>query len=139
RGHDYFLGPAPTALDLHAAVTLAVIEPLPEAECPLPAAVRHAFETRDLEVRDAVTPALRAHRALMCERHLVLPVRFCSRRRPGMPRADLYKHTIYTESYEHHARLAGGADGRGSAAARLQVQDGHRRAVADGARPAAAD
>ncbi|HXT95633.1 MAG TPA: hypothetical protein VN853_04990 [Polyangia bacterium] len=76
RGHDYFLGPAPTALDIHAAVTLAVIEPLPEAECPLPAAVRHAFETLDLEVRDAVTPALRAHRALMFERHLVLPVRF---------------------------------------------------------------
>src|SRR6185437_4971758 len=56
-----------------------------------------------------------------------------------MPRAEIYKHTIYTESYAHHARLAGGADGRGSAAARLQVQDGHRRAVADGARPAAAD
>lgn len=76
RGHDYFLGPAPTALDVHAAVTLAIVDPLPEAQCPMPAVVRHAFETLDQEVREAVTPALRAHRTLMFERHLVLPVRF---------------------------------------------------------------
>jgi glutathione S-transferase len=76
RGHAYFLGSAPTALDVHAAVTLAVIEPLPEAQCPMPQVVRHAFETLDPEVRAAVTPALRAHRALMFERHLTLPVRF---------------------------------------------------------------
>jgi glutathione S-transferase len=77
RAHDhrYFLGPTPTALDVHAAVGLAVVEPLPEVECPMPAPVRHAFETLDREVKQAVTPALRAHRALMFERHLVLPVR----------------------------------------------------------------
>jgi glutathione S-transferase len=75
RGHQYLLGPAPTALDVHAAVGLAVVEPLPEVQCPMPASVRHAFATLDREVREAVSPALREHRALMFERHLVLPVR----------------------------------------------------------------
>jgi glutathione S-transferase len=75
RGHRYLLGAAPTALDVHAAVGLGVIEPLPEAQCPMPAPVRHAFETLDRAVKQAVSPALREHRALMFERHLVLPVR----------------------------------------------------------------
>jgi glutathione S-transferase len=75
RGHEYLLGPAPTALDLHCAVGLGVVIPLPEEECPMPAPVRHAFETLDEEVRAGVTGALLAHRALMYARHLVLPVR----------------------------------------------------------------
>jgi hypothetical protein len=57
-------------------VTLAPILPMPEAECPMPPPVRHAFETVDEDVRAAVTPALLEHRALMYARHLVLPVRF---------------------------------------------------------------
>jgi len=76
RGHAYLLGAAPTALDIHCAVSLAPIAPLPEAECPMPPPVRHAFETGDAEVRAGVTDALLEHRALMYERHLVLPVRF---------------------------------------------------------------
>jgi hypothetical protein len=56
-------------------VGLAVIDPLPEAQCPMAPPVRHAFETLDREVKEAVSPALRTHRALMFERHLVLPVR----------------------------------------------------------------
>jgi hypothetical protein len=76
RGHAYFLGPTPTALDLHAAVALGTIWPLPEAQCPIPAPVRHAFETLDQEVKDAVSPALLEHRARMFSQHLVLPVRW---------------------------------------------------------------
>jgi glutathione S-transferase len=75
RDHRYLLGPVPTALDVHAAVALGVIDPLPEAQCPIPARVRHAIETLDREVKAAVSPALLEHRALMYERHLVLPVR----------------------------------------------------------------
>jgi glutathione S-transferase len=76
RGHAYLLGPSPTALDVHVAVMLATIEPLSEAECPMPPPVRHAFETLDQEVKEAVSPALLEHRALMFSRHLVLPVRY---------------------------------------------------------------
>jgi glutathione S-transferase len=75
RGYAYLLGPTPTALDVHAAVALGTIWPLPEADCPMPAPVRRAFETLDEEVRAAVSPALLEHRALMFSRHLVLPVR----------------------------------------------------------------
>ena len=75
RGHEYLLGAAPTALDVHCAVALGVIVPLPEVDCPMPSPVRRAFETLDEEVREGVTEALVAHRALMYARHLVLPVR----------------------------------------------------------------
>lgn len=75
-GNAYFLGPTPTALDLHAALALGTIWPLPETECPMPAPVRHAFETLDQEVKDAVSPALLEHRQRMFSRHLVLPVRW---------------------------------------------------------------
>jgi glutathione S-transferase len=75
RGDGYFLGPSPTALDLHAAVALATIRPMPEAECPMLPPVRHAFETLDQEVQEAVSPALLEHRAQMFSRHLVVPVR----------------------------------------------------------------
>jgi glutathione S-transferase len=75
RGHAYFLGPTPTALDLHAAVTLGTIWPLPEAQCPMLPPVRNAFETLDQEVKEAVSPALLEHRAQMFSRHLVVPVR----------------------------------------------------------------
>jgi hypothetical protein len=37
--------------------------------------IRHAFETLDHEVKEAVSPALLEHRAQMFSRHLVLPVR----------------------------------------------------------------
>jgi hypothetical protein len=75
RGQAYFLVPSPTALDLHAAVTLGTIWPLPEAQCPMPAPLRHAFDTLDREVKQAVSPALLEHRARMFSEHLVLPVR----------------------------------------------------------------
>jgi glutathione S-transferase len=75
RGHEYMLGPGPTALDIYCAVGLAVILPLEEAECPMLPPVRRAVETLDEEVRAAVTSALLAHRAMMFSRHLVLPVR----------------------------------------------------------------
>jgi glutathione S-transferase len=75
RGHAYLLGAVPSALDVYCAASLGPIVPMPEDACPMPAPVRHAFETLDPVVRDAVAPALLAHRALMFERHLPLPVR----------------------------------------------------------------
>ncbi len=76
RGDDYLLGGAPTALDVYAATALGVIAPLPDAQCPMVAPVRHAIDTLDVEVRAAVSTALLAHRDRMYERHLPLPVQF---------------------------------------------------------------
>jgi glutathione S-transferase len=74
RGHDYLLGATPTALDVYAAVSLAVIAPMPDEQCPLPPGLRRAFETLDPAVRAAVPAPLLEHRALMFQRHLTLPV-----------------------------------------------------------------
>jgi glutathione S-transferase len=75
RGHEYLLGASPTALDVYAAVSLHVLAPLSDEQCALPPQLRRAFETLDASVRAAVPDSLLAHRALMFERHLPVPVR----------------------------------------------------------------
>ena len=76
RGHDYYLGAQPTALDVYAAAGLGLILPLPHDVCPMLAPVRHAFETLDPAVRAAVPDGIIRHRDLMYQRHMVLPIRF---------------------------------------------------------------
>jgi glutathione S-transferase len=76
QGHDYYLGERPTALDVYAATGLAPLVPMPHELSPMLAPVRHAFETLDQEVRAAVPKSVVAHRDLMYQRHLPLPVRF---------------------------------------------------------------
>lgn len=76
RGHDYYLGEAPSALDVYSAVGVALIAPLSHEVCPMLAPVRHAFETLDESVRTAVPASVIRHRDVMYERHLPLPVRF---------------------------------------------------------------
>jgi hypothetical protein len=75
-GHDYYLGPQPTALDVYAATGLAPIVPMPHELCPMLAPVRRAFETLDPEVRAAVPASVIRHRDLMYQRHLPVPIRF---------------------------------------------------------------
>jgi glutathione S-transferase len=75
RGHDYLLGAAPSALDVYCAAALGILAPLPHEDCPIVPPLRHAFETLDPSVRAAVPEPLLAHRALMYQRHLPLPVR----------------------------------------------------------------
>ena len=73
---DYYFGSEPSALDVYSATTLNVLSPLPHEKCPMPEPVRHAFETLDADVRDAVPASLVRHRDRMYERHLPLPMRF---------------------------------------------------------------
>jgi glutathione S-transferase len=75
-GYDYFFGDEPTALDIYAATVTNVVAALPPANCPMPEPVRHAFETLDRTVRDAVPTVLLRHRDRMYEHHLPLPMRF---------------------------------------------------------------
>jgi len=76
RGHEYLLGVNPSAVDVYSAAALGTVAPQAPELCPMPAPVRHAFETLDADVRAAASPVLLAHRDLMFARHLVLPVRF---------------------------------------------------------------
>jgi glutathione S-transferase len=75
-GNDYFFGHEPTALDIYAATVTNIVATLPPAACPMPEPVRHAFETLDKTVRDAVPSGLIRHRDRMYEHHLQLPMRF---------------------------------------------------------------
>ncbi|HVT07070.1 MAG TPA: hypothetical protein VHO67_06415 [Polyangia bacterium] len=74
-GYAYLLGPAPTALDVYAATSLGVIQPLPPEMCPMADVLRHAVATLDADVRAAVPASLLRHRDLMYARHLRVPVR----------------------------------------------------------------
>jgi glutathione S-transferase len=76
NGHDYFFGDEPTALDIYAATATNIVATLPPDACPMPEPLRHAFETLDKTVRDAVPGGLLRHRDRMYERHLSLPMRF---------------------------------------------------------------
>jgi glutathione S-transferase len=75
-GHDYLFGDRPTALDIYAATATNIVATLPPEACPMPEQVRHAFETLDNTVRDAVPTGLLRHQVRMYEHHLPLPMRF---------------------------------------------------------------
>jgi hypothetical protein len=75
-GSDYYIGGSLTALDLYSAVLVAVmIDPLPHALCPMPEVMRAGFST-PLDCLKAARPILLAHRDLVFERHLPLPMDF---------------------------------------------------------------
>lgn len=76
RGSDYFVGDALTALDLYWATFAAMLEPLPETQCPMPPMLRSGYQLTDPSVRFPGDRSLLAHRDLIYERHLELPVEF---------------------------------------------------------------
>ncbi|MEO0981589.1 MAG: hypothetical protein AAFX03_02930 [Pseudomonadota bacterium] len=69
-GGEYLIGEAVTAVDVYAATTMALFQPLPEAQCPMKPATRAAFEALDAATRAALDPVLLAHRDMMYDRHL---------------------------------------------------------------------
>ena len=74
RGREYLLGDALSALDVYWAAFAALIAPLPEELCPMPAAFRASYMTSDPLLLAAVTPELLVHRDRVYRRHLELPV-----------------------------------------------------------------
>ena len=73
-GHEYLMGPSLSALDIHWAAMAALVDPLPKDLCPMPEGMRASYAALDPRLRDAVDPALLAHRTMIYERHLELPV-----------------------------------------------------------------
>lgn len=76
RGSAYFIGDGLTALDLYWAAFSALIKPLPEADCPMPALVRQWYGAIGPVVEAAVSPILLSHRDMIYSRHLTLPLDF---------------------------------------------------------------
>lgn len=75
RGGRWLVGEAPSALDVWWAAFAALLDPLPEDLCPMDAGVRATYVVRDPVVREALDPALLAHRDLVYRELLELPVR----------------------------------------------------------------
>ena len=73
-GSGYYLGNAPTAVDVYSAVAVAMFAPLPEEQCQMNARTRQTFETMDEATRAALDPILLQHRDMMYAKHLELPL-----------------------------------------------------------------
>jgi glutathione S-transferase len=74
RGSSYLVGDALSALDVWWAAFAAMLDPLPPDLCPMRADTRAAYEVRDPVLREAIDPALLAHRDFVYRKHLELPV-----------------------------------------------------------------
>lgn len=75
-GSRYLIGDALSAADIYMATFYALIEPLPEAQCPMATSYRPAYINKDPAVAAAVTPGLTEHRDFIYAEHLVLPIVF---------------------------------------------------------------
>jgi glutathione S-transferase len=74
RGSRYYLGDAVTALDVYSATFLAMFAPLSQEHCPIPDALRRAFEWKDAELDAALDRRLLEHRDFIYTEHLELPL-----------------------------------------------------------------
>lgn len=70
----YYFGREMSALDIYSATVLDSLIPLPHDACPLPAKTRAAFESRLDAIRPLVPESLLAHRDMMHEQHIPLPM-----------------------------------------------------------------
>ena len=73
-GSEYYLDNMLSALDLYSATMMALFEPLPQEQCPMPEALRAAFSSVHPEIRAALDPILFEHRDRIYGKHLLLPV-----------------------------------------------------------------
>lgn len=73
-GREYFIGNSLTAVDVYSATFMGLMRPLPHDVCAMDAATRQAFEFREPKTDAALDEVLLAHRAMMYERHLELPL-----------------------------------------------------------------
>ena len=76
RGRRFFFGDRLSALDIYWATFLGLIEPLPEAQCPMASFFRPLYTNHHPVVRAALSARLVAHRAFIYENFLELPVVF---------------------------------------------------------------
>ena len=74
NGSGYYLGDRLTALDIYSATFVAMLNPLPPEQCPMPEPLRAAFESLDEPTRKALDPILFEHRDRIYAEHLELPL-----------------------------------------------------------------
>jgi glutathione S-transferase len=74
RGGPYFFGEQLSALDIYSAASMIVLAPLALELCPMAPELRRPYEWLGAEVAESIAPALLAHRQLVYDRHLELPI-----------------------------------------------------------------
>lgn len=74
QGSDYLVGARLTAADLYWACFSQMALPLPKDVNPIPDYVATLYSTLPIEVEAALDPILLAHRDLIYERHIGLPL-----------------------------------------------------------------
>ena len=75
-GSDYFVGNRLSAPDIYWACFAILIEPLPNESCPMPDPLRAVYSNITPEIAAAADPALLAHRDMVWQRHIGLPMEF---------------------------------------------------------------
>ena len=75
-GSDYFVGEHLTAADIYWACFAILIEPLPHETCPMSPEMRAIYANITPEIASAADPALLAHRDMVWQRHIGLPMEF---------------------------------------------------------------
>jgi glutathione S-transferase len=74
RGRRFLVGERLSALDIYWAAFAAMVSPLPESQCAMPAHMRALYELGDPALRSACSPELLAHRDFVYRGHMELPV-----------------------------------------------------------------
>ena len=73
-GSRFYLGNTLSAVDIYSATFMALLSPLPEAQCAMDAGSRAAMETLDAATAAALDPMLLEHRDMMYRERLELPL-----------------------------------------------------------------
>jgi hypothetical protein len=73
-GSRFYIGKALSAVDVYSATFMALLKPLPEAQCAMDADSRAAMETSDTATAAALDPILLEHRDMMYRDWLGLPL-----------------------------------------------------------------
>ena len=70
----FYIGNTVSAVDVYSATFMALLSPLPQAQCAMDAGSRAALETLDAATAAALDPMLLEHRDMMYRERLVLPL-----------------------------------------------------------------
>jgi hypothetical protein len=73
-GSRFYVGNAVSMVDIYSATFMALLSPLPAAQCAMDAGSRAAMETLDAATEAALDPMLLEHRDMMYRERLVLPL-----------------------------------------------------------------
>ncbi|MGH8598132.1 MAG: hypothetical protein ACREXT_15870 [Gammaproteobacteria bacterium] len=77
RGSKYLVGDQLSALDIYWATCCGVLDPMPEARCPMADGFRgNVYGNTDPGIAKALVSTLRAHRDFIYDTHLELPIVF---------------------------------------------------------------